>query len=116
MKAWILTWASFWLSLVAHAQSLPPASGKTVHFAEDIRPIFEQSCYQCHGPEKQKSNFRLDFKSFALRGGEHGQDILPGNSKESPLIQYVSGMVEDMKMPPKGDSLTADQIGLLRAW
>src|SRR6187551_2974582 len=29
-------------------------------FTRDVRPILEQHCYECHGPEKQKSGYRLD--------------------------------------------------------
>ncbi|MBI3416328.1 MAG: PSD1 domain-containing protein, partial [Verrucomicrobia bacterium] len=60
--------------------------------------------------------FRLDEKSSALKAGEKGFRIVPGRSAESPLIRYVAGLVPDMMMPAKGDLLTRDQIGLLRAW
>ena len=97
---------------------LPPAATVTVDFSRDIEPIFQNSCIRCHGPEKPKSSFRLDNRTAALKGGEHGVDILPGNSAKSPLIHYVAQVVEDMEMPPvgKGDPLTPEQIGLLRAW
>jgi mono/diheme cytochrome c family protein len=97
--------------------NLPPASKRPVVFARDIKPIFEAKCIQCHGPDKQKSQFRLDQKEAALKGGEnHVPDIRPGNSAQSPLIHFVSGLVKDMKMPAKGEPLTVDEIGLLRAW
>lgn len=28
--------------------------GETIDFEQSIRPIFEASCFQCHGPEKKK--------------------------------------------------------------
>jgi len=45
-------------------------------------------------------------------------DVIPGQSAKSPLIHYVTRLVEDMEMPPagKGEPLTPEQIGLLRAW
>jgi len=95
---------------------LPSAASRPVDFTKEVRPIFEAACYQCHGPEKQKSDFRLDVKSLALKGGEHGQAIIPGRSAESPLIHFVAGVVADMKMPVKGEPLSREQIGLLRAW
>ena len=40
---------------------LPPASDKKgVTYDKDIKPIFEKSCFKCHGPEKQKAKLRLD--------------------------------------------------------
>ncbi|MEW6159712.1 MAG: DUF1553 domain-containing protein [Verrucomicrobiota bacterium] len=95
---------------------LPPTASAQVDFAKDIQPLFAEHCYKCHGVEKQKSDFRLDIKSAAFKGGELGQDIIPGKSAQSRLIHLVAGLVEDMRMPPKGDPLTTEQIALLRAW
>ncbi len=95
---------------------LPAPADRPVDFEKDIAPIFAQACFKCHGPDKQKSNFRLDLKPAALKGGDNGVAILPGKSADSPLIQFVSGLVEDMVMPQKGERLTVGQIGLLRAW
>jgi len=98
---------------------LPPAAAISVDYARDIKPIFETTCFRCHGPEKPKSKFRLDNRESALKGGENNtNNIVPGKSAESLLIYYVAGLVEDMEMPPpgKGERLTAQQIGFLRAW
>ncbi len=96
---------------------LPPPATRTVVFATDIQPIFEARCYSCHGPQKQKSELRLDRKADALKGGDsHAPDILPGKSADSPLIHFVAGLVPDTQMPPKGERLTRDQVSLLRAW
>jgi len=100
------------------AAKLPPPATLKIEFERDIRPIFQSACWRCHGPEKPKSHFRLDNRESALKGGDNGIDILPGNSAQSTLIHYVARLVEDMEMPPpgKGELLTTEQIGLLRAW
>jgi mono/diheme cytochrome c family protein len=95
--------------------ALPPAANRTVDYARDVQPIFAAACYRCHGDKKQRSGFRLDLKAAALKGGDNGKAILPGDSTASPLIRYVAGL-EDTVMPPSGPRLTAEQIGLLRAW
>ncbi len=97
---------------------LPPAATGQIDFARDIRPILETSCLRCHGPEKPKSSFRLDNREAALKGGDSGVDILPGDGAKSPLVQYAAYLVADLEMPPKGkgDQLTMAQVGLLRAW
>src|SRR5262245_173722 len=100
----------------ADVSKLPPAAARKVDFAKDIQPIFANACYSCHGEKKQQSGFRLDRKADAMKGGEIGKGIVPGKSAESPLIHYVAGIDADIKMPPKGDRLTAEQISLLRAW
>ena len=97
---------------------LPPAAQVRIAFEADIKPIFEKTCFRCHGPERPKSHFRLDNRESALKGGDNGIDIIPGDSAKSPLIHYVARLVEDMEMPPpgKGDPLTPAQVGILRAW
>ncbi len=95
---------------------LPPAAGRKVDFTRDIRPILASRCYQCHGPEKQKAELRLDTRAGGLKGGEAGPVIVPGQSARSLLVQLVVGMDPDKRMPAKGPLLTAEQIGLLRAW
>ena len=81
---------------------LPPPAQTQIDFARDIQPIFEASCLRCHGSERPKSRFRLDSRDAALKGGENGVDIFPGDSAKSPLIHFVAGLVEDMEMPPPG--------------
>ena len=96
---------------------LPPPAQRPVDFRKDIEPIIQRACQKCHGAEKQKSGYRLDLKSSALTAGDnYAPNIHPGKSAESPLIHFVAGLDPDMKMPSKGDPLTSDEIGLLRAW
>jgi hypothetical protein len=97
---------------------LPPPAGMQVDFARDIKPILENACLRCHGTERPKSKFSLTTREAALKGGENGVAIIPGDSAKSPLIHYVAQLVPDMQMPPagKGDPLTSQQVALLRAW
>ena len=96
--------------------SLPAPAKTTADFARDIQPLFADRCVKCHGPEKQKGGLRLDVKAAAMKGGDEGKAIEPEKSAESLLIHLVAGLDEDKVMPPKGERLTAEQIGLLRAW
>ncbi|MDQ6632549.1 MAG: hypothetical protein M3Y82_12475, partial [Verrucomicrobiota bacterium] len=96
--------------------SLPPVVIRKIDFVRDIQPILKNNCYSCHGAEKQKGELRWDVKSIALKGGEHGAEILPGKSAESRMVQLVSGLNPDLIMPQKGERLTPEQVGILRAW
>ncbi len=95
---------------------LPPAAVVTVDFVRDIQPLFADHCIKCHGPEKQKGGLRLDGKAAAMKGGDEGKAFLPGKSAESLMIHLVAGLDAEKVMPPKGERLTAAQVGLLRAW
>jgi len=90
---------------------------REVDFNTEIKPILASRCYECHGTEKSKSGLRLDRRDLAWRGGDSGSAILPGNSKASLLIHYVTGDNEDkIVMPAQGERLREDQIALLKRW
>jgi mono/diheme cytochrome c family protein len=103
-------------ALSASGTPIPPAASTPVDFHRDIRPLLEEKCIKCHGPEKQRSDLRLDNRAAAMRGATDGPVILPGKSAESRLVASVAGVDEDLTMPPKGERLTAAQVGLIRRW
>ncbi len=80
---------------------LPPASTqKGITYAKEIRPLFEKSCFRCHGPEKQKGELRLDSLEAVLKGSEDGKVVIPGSNK-SPLLISVAQLNPKTAMPPK---------------
>ena len=103
-------------ALVASDGALPPAASHPVDFTAEIQPLFRERCTMCHGAQQQLSGLRLDRKADALRGGYSGAVIVPRASSDSKLIQLVAGMHEEIVMPPIGERLTAEQVGVLRAW
>src|SRR5947209_2263701 len=83
---------------------LPPASDKqNVTYTQDIKPMFDKACISCHGKDKAKAKLRLDSLEAALKGGEDGKVIEPGNSAGSMLVQNVAhiGDPDDYMPPPK---------------
>ena len=81
---------------------LPPAAAKKgLTYSKDIRPLFEASCFRCHGEEKQKGELRLDRLEAVLKGGEDGKVVIPGDSKKSVLVVAVARIDEEFAMPPK---------------
>lgn len=98
------------------------AATGTVDFVRDIRPLLERSCAKCHGGEKPRAGFEVATRETLFKGGASGEPaVVPGKADASPLIQYVSGKIEDLEMPPldrrdKYPALTAAEIELLRTW
>lgn len=116
---WILPSTVLCLTAAAAIDSakLPLASAAVVDFDRDIAPLLADRCLNCHGPKKQESGLRLDDPTAALSGGEHGPLLIPGKSSESLLVAVLAGAHSDLsQMPKKGDKLTPDQVGLVRAW
>src|SRR5687767_7849089 len=94
---------------------LPPSVTRPVDYAKDVQPLLAESCYGCHGPKRQEAGLRLDLKEDALKGSESGPVIVPGKSAESVIVHAVSRLGE-LKMPKKGEPLSVEQVGILRAW
>ena len=99
----------------AQAVPVPVLMSEQVEFFEaKVRPVLVAHCLDCHGPEKQKGNLRLDSLDAMRTGGDGGPAIAPGEPEESPLIEairYDGGT----QMPPKGKLDDAEIAALLAA-
>lgn len=81
---------------------LPPAAQREgVTYEKDIRPLFEASCFRCHGAERPRGGLRLDSLEAVLKGGEDGKVVTSGKSQESPLVIAVAQIDDETAMPPK---------------
>lgn len=108
---------SFSLTICLASSLSAPTLATTVDYVKDVQPLLEKHCYSCHGPDKQKSELRLDVKSEAMKGGDsHAPNIITGKGAESPLVKFVGGADKDMLMPPKGERLSEAEVTLLRTW
>src|SRR5918993_2662139 len=103
------------LPLSATQSPLPPPAARDVDYTKDVKPLLQQNCYSCHGPEVQQAGLRLDLRQNALRGGDYGPVIVAGKSAESKLIHRLANGDGGMQMPPTG-ALMPEEIGILRAW
>ena len=103
------------VSLAFAETKLPPAANRKIDFEKDVQPILSQKCHSCHGEDVQQSGLRLDKRQNALRGGDYGPVILPGNSAASKIIRRLVDGDGGLQMPPTG-ALSDEEIGILRAW
>jgi cytochrome c553 len=94
------------------------ASGdeRTDFFESRIRPLLISSCVECHGPDKQESNLRLDSRQQVLEGVADTEALVVANNVESSrLMQVVAWSDDDVQMPPK-EKLSAEQLADLTRW
>ena len=92
------------------------ADEHAVDFESDVRSLLIRRCGDCHGPGKQKGGLRLDARSFALKGGDSGPVLKPGNAKRSELIDRITSRDDSIQMPPEGPRLSAKEVAVLRSW
>ena len=88
-------------------------------YQQSVQPILQAHCYECHGPEKQKSGLRLDSRETALAGGESGKPaIVPGDAMASRLVEAITLPTGNKRaMPPDGKPrLEPAQVLVLIDW
>jgi uncharacterized membrane protein/mono/diheme cytochrome c family protein len=98
--------------------AIPSGSDRAYFYGAHVEPIFAQNCYSCHGPEKQKSQLRLDSYQALMRGGKHGPVIKAGDVKGSELFRRVTlPPSDDDAMPAQGKRrLSANEVKLIELW
>jgi hypothetical protein len=97
---------------------VPTARAQTGHqfFESKVRPILVNRCGQCHGEKKQRAGLQLTTRASALKGGDGGPILVPGDAARSRLIQAVRRN-GDLKMPPDDkDKLSSAEIDVLVRW
>lgn len=88
-----------------------------VDFSKQVLPVLQRACFECHGPEVQKADLRLDGKALAFSSGEHAPVITPGKPDTSEILRRISLPRSDKQaMPRRGAPLSAAEIGSLRTW
>ena len=109
------------LSAVLYATSVEADNKSEIGFNRDIRPIFSDSCYRCHGPDKnaRKAGLRLDIREEAIKKTKSGViPIVPGKPDESEIVRRIYSNEDYEMMPPKSahKELTAQQKELIKSW
>src|SRR5262245_61620827 len=85
-------------------------------FESKVRPILVNRCGPCHGEKKQRAGLQLTTRAGALKGGDGGPVLVPGDVARSRLIQAVRRDGE-LKMPPDDkDKLASAELEVLVRW
>ncbi|HEY1784147.1 MAG TPA: DUF1549 domain-containing protein [Pirellulales bacterium] len=116
-----LAWSGFlparpMAARAADPATLPAPAAHQVDFHREILPILANRCVTCHARGRAEGGFSLETRTSTLGESDSGRAVLPGNSPESLLVQMVAGVDPEHVMPKQGRRLTAEEVGLLRAW
>lgn len=106
-------------TLHLHETPAPETYASDTVFGAAIHPVLEKHCFACHGAEKQKGDYRMDFFAALLAGGKSGKPaVVPGKLGQSELVRRLNLELDDDKvMPPrKKPRPTVAEITLLRWW
>ncbi len=101
--------------LIVSGLVVPTVQAEDVDYLRDIKPVLTARCYACHGALKQEAELRLDTVSLMRKGSYTGPVIEPGKVEESYLVDALSGSA-GFRMPPEGEPLSDEQIGMIQSW
>lgn len=111
--------------LVLGAAGLVQAAGKgdkanrnQVSFKEDVTPIIQIRCLECHKPGGDGvTQSGLDMSTYEgiMQGTKHGPIVVPGNSLVSNLNVLVEGRA-GIRMPHNRRPLSECEVKLFRDW
>ena len=86
-------------------------------FENKIRPVLVEHCYECHSgePDEENASFVLDTREGLLLGGDSGKAVVPGNLKQSLILQAMEHDPDFYAMPPD-EKLPAQVIRDFQKW
>lgn len=102
------------LSLLACSSSW--ADDDTEYFINEIQPILQQHCFECHSHQSgtMEGGLALDWRSGWAQGGDRGPAIVPQDVENSLLIQAVRHTDPDLQMP--AEKISDEEIAKLERW
>jgi hypothetical protein len=104
--------SAFVLLVVGSSSSFgQPKDGRT-DFAHDVLPILKAKCAKCHTNGTYKGGLSLDTRESLIKS----KSVVPGRSRDSEFIKRVTSTDPDLRMPSKGNPLSAKEIAALTKW
>jgi cytochrome c553 len=114
------SWTCF-CSVLLTVLPLGSTASAKLSFNRDVRPIFSDTCFACHGPDESnnKGGLRLDSLARALQGGKSKEPALvAGKPLESNIYKRLINTDETEIMPPPEfhKVLKPKQIETIKQW
>ena len=84
-------------------------------FGTQIAPILQKNCLACHSSAAKMGGLVMDSYGALMKGGAHGQVIVPGQADASRLVEMLEGKIQP-RMPFNSDPLPAADIAVIKSW
>lgn len=94
---------------------------KAVSFAQDVKPIIDKYCIECHLPGGKgyvASGFDIESYEHLMVGTRNGPMIIAGDSLGSNMLVLMEGRADpSIKMPHgKPVGATREELDTIRLW
>ena len=84
---------------------------REVSFAEEVLPILEKYCVECHSEESAELGLKLDTYEGVMGGSDYGTVVEAGDVGSLLIEMFASG-----DMPDGGDPMPAEELDVIKAW
>ncbi|HXG38880.1 MAG TPA: c-type cytochrome domain-containing protein [Bacteroidota bacterium] len=101
---------------IMHSQS--DVKKKKISFEKEVFPIIRSNCLPCHLAENENpSGLALDNYETLMKGGEHGNTVVPGKPKESYLyLKLLPNPPFGKQMARNKKKLSEEEIQVIYDW
>ncbi|WP_265595526.1 DUF1549 domain-containing protein [Verrucomicrobium sp. BvORR106] len=110
----LVDWVRVWQKDAA------PVVAEKISFNHDVRPIFSDKCFACHGTDAKhrEAGLRLDTPEGAYQNNDGVIAITPGDLKKSEAwLRIITDDEDDVMPPPKSHkTLSKAEKDLIRRW
>lgn len=94
---------------------------ETVSFSQDVKPIIDKYCIECHLPGGEgyiASGFDVESHQTLMAGTRNGPMIIAGDSLGSNMLVLMEGRADpSIKMPHgKPVGATQEELDAIRLW
>lgn len=96
-------------------------SDPVVSFSQDIKPVLDKNCSQCHqagGQGQVASGFNMDSYSSLMKGTNFGPMIVAGDAEGSNMLVLMEGRADPSISMPHGAQkpVSKEDIHMIRLW
>lgn len=102
------------LVLLAAVQ-LPLTAQKKVTYIDDVRPVLQRHCGNCHNSDRKRADLDVTSYNTLMAGSSSGEVVQSGEPGDSTLYLLVSHQIEPF-MPPKQPRIPDKSLAILKAW
>jgi hypothetical protein len=92
-----------------------------VSFSQDVKPIIDQNCIECHqvgGQGEVASGFDLSTYEGLMKGAQFGPMVIAGDAEGSNMLVLIEGRADPSINMPHGQqkSISKQNIQTIRLW
>ena len=97
------------------ALQLPLGAQKKVTYVDDVRPLLQRYCGNCHNTDRKRADLDVTSYNTLMAGSSSGEVVQSGDAGDSTLYLLVSHQLEPY-MPPRQPRMPEKNLAILKAW